>query len=77
MCYILCVLVYFVCSKSAPQSDCDETEPCGSVFVFVCLCLHLFVCLLFEKCTFEYKVGKPRYDYVFMFVLYLRGFTFE
>ena len=27
---------------------------------------------LFEKCTFEYKVGEPRYDYVFMFV-YLRS----
>ena len=37
---------------------------------FVCLfknCLRLF-----EKCTFEYKVGEPRYDYVFMFV-YLRS----
>ena len=38
---------------------------------FVCLFKH---CVrLFEKCTFEYKVGKPRYDYVFIFVLYLKS----
>ena len=49
----------FVCLKGANWS--------GGIFVYL-KSGDAFVCLfkncvrLFEKCTFEYKVGEPRYD---------------